>query len=329
MSERRVLLTGASGFVGRRLAPVLEALGWRVLCASRNAPDMRARWPERSWVELDLHEPDDIDRALEGCEAAYYLVHSLTESPSGLFERERTVAESFALAAERARLGRVIYLGATAPQGPPSEHLRSRLEVGRVLRSGSVPALELRAGMIVGYGSASWRIARDLAARLPGMILPRWLRTRSEPVAIDDVLIALADGVSLPLRSSASFDLPGPAVMSYREILERTARLLGHRRVPVLEAPVGSPNLSSQWIRLVTSADWAVSHELVLGLTHDLLARNDEYWQLTEHPPLLTFEQAGRLALEEEAWQRRYAPAAQVLETVVDWVAQGPLSWGA
>jgi uncharacterized protein YbjT (DUF2867 family) len=290
---------------------------------------MRARWPGRTWVQFDLNQPDEIERALVGCEATYYLVHSLTENPSGLYERERRVAENFALAAGRARVGRVIYLGATAPQGPPSEHLRSRLEVGRVLRDGAVPALELRAGMIVGYGSASWRIARDLAARLPAMILPRWLRTRSEPVAIDDVLIALADGARLPLSASASFDLPGPAVMSYREVLERTARLLGHRRLPVLEAPVGSPNLSSQWIRLVTSADWAVSHELVLGLTHDLLARSDEYWQLTEHPPLLSFERAGRLALEEEARQRQFAPTAQVLETVVDWVAQGPLSWGA
>ena len=329
VSGRQVLLTGASGFVGRRLAPVLQTLGWRVLCGTRNVVAMRARWPERNWVQLDLDEPDDVEQALEGCEVAYYLVHSLTQDPSGLFEREHRTAEIFALAAERARLGRVVYLGATAPQGPPSEHLRSRLEVGRILRNGAVPALELRAGMIVGYGSASWRIARDLAARLPGMILPTWLRTRSEPVAIDDVLIALADGLRLPLAASASFDLPGPAVMSYREVLERTARLLGHRRVPVVEAPIGSPNLSSQWIRLVTSADWAVSHELVLGLTHDLLARSDAYWQLTDHPPLLSFEQAGRLALEEEARERRFAPPAQVLETVVDWVAQGPLSWGA
>jgi hypothetical protein len=160
------------------------------------------------------------------------------------------------------------------------------------------------------------------------MILPTWLRTRSEPVAIDDVLIALADAARLPWSISTSFDLPGPEIMSYREVLERRARLLGHRRVPVIEAPVGSPNLSSQWIRLVTSANWAVSHELVLGLTHDLLAHGDEYWQLTEHPPLLSFEQAGRLALEEEARERRFALPAQVLETGVDWVAQGPLSWG-
>jgi hypothetical protein len=160
------------------------------------------------------------------------------------------------------------------------------------------------------------------------MVLPRWLRTRSEPIAIDDVLIALADAARMPLSRSMSFDLPGPEVMSYREVLERTARLLGHQRLPVIEAPVGSPNLSSQWIRLITSADWAVAHELVLGLTHDLLARSDEYWQITEHPPLLTFDQAGRLALEEESRHRQLAPPALALERVVDWLAEGPLSWG-
>jgi uncharacterized protein YbjT (DUF2867 family) len=159
-----------------------------------------------------------------------------------------------------------VYLGATEPQGPPSEHLRSRLEVGRVLRAGGVLALELRAAMIVGNGSASWRIVRDLAARLPAMVLPRWLRTRSQPVAIDDV-IALATGARLPLTRSASFDLPGPEILSYREVLVRTARLFGHRRLQVVDVPVLSPTLSSQWIRLITMADWAVARELVLGLT--------------------------------------------------------------
>jgi uncharacterized protein YbjT (DUF2867 family) len=323
-----VLLTGASGFVGQRLAPVLEAVGWRVCCASRHAAAMRSRWPKRTWVQADLNEVDDVDRVLAQCRVAYFLVHGLAESSSELFARERGVAETFALAAERAGLERIVYLGATAPQGPPSEHLRSRLEVGHVLRSGAVPALELRAGMIVGYGSASWRIARDLAARLPAMVLPTWLSTRSQPVAIDDVIMALTNAAQLPLPRSASLDLPGPEIMSYREVLERTARLLGHRRLPVVQVPVGSPNVSSQWIRLVTRADWAVAHELVLGLTHDLVARNDDYWQLTVHPPLLTFEQAGRQALDEEARKRRMALPAQTLEAVVDWVAKGPLAWG-
>src|SRR5579871_4036543 len=291
--RRQVLLSGASGFVGRRLATVLEVLGWRVVCVTRDARRARRAWPERTWLEADLTRDADVRRALQGCRVAYYLVHSLAEESPALIEREHAMADTFLRAAEDAGVERIVYLGATAPQGPPSVHLESRLEVGRVLRSSdTVPALELRAGMIVGYGSASWQIVRDLAARLPAMVLPRWLQTRSQPVAIDDVIVALATGARFPLDSSASFDLPGPEVMTYRETLLRTAELLGHRHLVTLDVPVLSPMLSAQWIRLVTMADWSVARELVQGLTSDLLARSDTYWQLIGHPPLLNFDRA-------------------------------------
>jgi uncharacterized protein YbjT (DUF2867 family) len=321
----QVLLTGASGFVGRRLAPLLEALGWRVRCLTRDASASARRWPHRTWNEGNVSRADDIERALAGCQAAYYLIHSLADHDAALVEREQAMAETFGLAAERVGLGRIVYLGATAPQGPPSDHLRSRLEAGRVLRGGRVPILELRAGMIVGYGSASWQIVRDLAARLPAMVLPRWLQTRSQPVAIDDVIVALASGMRVPLSSSESFDLPGPEVLTYRETLVRTAALLGHTRLLAVDVPVLSPMLSSQWIRLVTRADWSVARELVEGLTHDLLARSDEYWQLIAQLPLLTFEQAARRALNEEARQQEPGPPARALESLVDLLAGGGL----
>jgi len=269
-----------------------------------------------------------MTRALDGCGVAYYLVHSLAEDSSALVEHETELAETFARAAERAGVERIVYLGATAPQGPPSDHLLSRLEAGRVLRSGPVATLELRAGMIVGYGSASWQIVRDLAARLPAMVLPRWLHSRSEPVAIDDVIVALATGARVPLGESQSFDLPGPEIMSYRDTLMRTARLLGHRRVAVIDVPVLSPMLSAQWIRLVTMADWSVAQALVLGLTSDLLARGDDYWQLIGHYPL-DFQQAARLALQEETRTRRPSLADQVFEAAVDVVTGQPFPSGS
>jgi len=322
-ASQHVLVTGASGFVGRRLTPVLKALGMTVRCLPRDASRAARQWPSRTWIQGDVSRADDLERVLAGCQAAYYLVHGLAEHSSALVQRERAMAETFALAAERAGLQRVVYLGATAPQESPSDHLRSRLEAGRVLRSGRVPALELRAGMIVGYGSASWQIVRDLAARLPAMVLPRWLQTRSQPVAIDDVIVALASGLRVPLTVSQSFDLPGPQIMTYRETLVRTAALLGHTRLVAVDVPVLSPMLSSQWIRLVTRADWSVARELVEGLTHDLLARDDEYWQLIAQLPLLTFEQAARRALEEEDRQQEPGRPARALETVVDLVAGG------
>ncbi len=320
-ADRQVLITGASGFVGRRIAPVLEALGWRVRCLTRDASAAARRWPHRTWIEGDVSRADDVARALAGCQAAFYLVHGLADHASALVQRERAMAETFVLEVERAGLQRVIYLGATAPQGQPSDHLLSRLEAGRVLRSGAVPVLELRAGMIVGYGSASWQIVRDLAARLPAMVLPRWLQTRSQPVAIDDVIVALASGLRVPLSASQSFDLPGPEILTYRDALLRTSALLGHTRLVTIDVPVLSPGLSSQWIRLVTRANWSVARELVEGLTYDLLARSDEYWQLIAQVPLLTFEQAALRALEEEARGQEPGPAGRALESMADLLA--------
>ena len=324
-SPGQVLLTGASGFVGRRLAPVLEVLGWQVACVTRDPRRARRHWPRRTWLAADLAHPDDVRRVLDGCRVAFYLVHSLAEESPALIERERRMAQTFLRAAEAASVERIVYLGATAPQGPPSVHLQSRLEVGRVLRSerSRVSTLELRAGMIVGYGSTSWQIVRDLAARLPAMILPRWLQTRSQPVAIDDVIVALATGARIPLEGSASFDLPGPEIMTYRETLLRTAELIGHRRPVTVDVPLLSPMLSAQWVRLVTMADWSVARELVQGLSSDLLARSDEYWQLTGQSPLLSFDQAVRRALEDElrASETPRSVGARAFEGLVDRVA--------
>src|SRR5690606_4808554 len=144
-------------------------------------------------------------------------------------EREARAAEAFARAAEWAGLSRMIYLGGMAPEGEPSRHLASRLRTGAVLRGSRVPTVELRASMIVGAGSASWRICRDLALRLPAMILPRWLASRTQPVAIADVVAALVAALELDVSHAADYDLPGPEILTIREVLERTARLAGMR----------------------------------------------------------------------------------------------------
>ena len=178
-ADADVLLTGAAGFVGSRLWPALDTAGLRVRCVTRDAERAARRWPERDWVQADLADPTDRDRALAGCRVAYYLVHGLAEGRRDFRSQEAALARAFSEAAARQGIERIVYLGGVAPQGPPSEHLRSRLEVGEALRAGQVPVIELRAGMIVGAGSTSWLIVRDLAARLPAMVLPRWMQTRS------------------------------------------------------------------------------------------------------------------------------------------------------
>jgi uncharacterized protein YbjT (DUF2867 family) len=296
----KVLLSGATGFVGRAVQPRLVAAGWEVRSLTRRRAAEQPRSPGVEWVEGDVARPGDVARAMEGVRAALFLVHGMGEGAD--FERrEVEEARQFALAAGQAGVSRLAYLGGVAPAGLPSPHLRSRLAVGEALRQGPVPALELRASMIIGHGSLSWLIVRDLAARLPMMVLPAWLRSRTQPVAIDDVVAALVAALDVPLEGSASYDLPGPEIMSCREILDETARQLHLAPPRALELPVLTPRLSSHWVHLVTRARWSVAREVVLGLTHDLLARDDSYWGLIGHGARLPFAEAARRALAAEA----------------------------
>lgn len=298
----RVLLTGATGFVGGRLYPALTERGYEVRCASRNPARARDRAPDRAWVRLDVDAPETLAPALEGCAAAYYLVHGMGESGGdGDYEaRELAAARTFAEAARAAGVRRIVYLGGVAPAGPASKHLRSRLAVGDALRRGPVPTVELRAGMIVGAGSASWRICRDLAVRLPAMVLPKWLKSRSQPVAIRDVVAALCAALDRVPEAPVVLDVPGPEVLSARQILERIAALQGTRPF-VVEVPVVTPRLSTLWIELVSSADRALARELVEGLTSDLLAPDEGIWRHLPEHRRLGFDEAARVAFLEEA----------------------------
>jgi uncharacterized protein YbjT (DUF2867 family) len=294
---QRVLLTGATGFIGQRLYPTLCERGWRVTSASRDIEARARREPERRWVKLDIEQPESVQAALVGMDAVVYLIHAMGQS--GDFEaKEQAAAESMRSAAERAGVRRIVYLGGVAPAGAPSKHLRSRLATGDVLRSGSVPTVELRAGMIIGAGGLSWRMVRDLSARLPFMILPSWLQNHSQPVAVADVVAAIADALERPPEVSGVFDLPGPELMTGEQILQRIAALLGTRPY-TLRVPVLTPKLSSYWLKLVTRADFGVAQELVEGLTSDLVAQNRSYWSLMPGYVPTPFERAARTALDE------------------------------
>ena len=293
-----ILLTGATGFVGSALQPALARRG-PVRCLTRDAARARARRPGLDWIEGDIADETACARALEGCGTAVYLVHSIGQNRD-FRRREVEAARHFAEAAAAAGLHRIVYLGGVAPSGRCSEHLRSRLEVGEVLRAGPVRTVELRASMIIGHGSLSWLIVRDLAARLPVMVLPRWLRSRTEPVAIDDVVVALLAALEIPLEASARFDIPGPEVLTGEQILVATARAMGLPPPLRFALPLLTPQLSSHWIRLVTRARWNVAHELVLGLGGDLLSEDDRFWRMIGHEHRLPFREAARQALEAE-----------------------------
>jgi len=314
-AQPTLLLTGATGFVGSAVRPALASAGWHVRCLTRDAAQARKRQPALDWVGGDVSDAASCARALAGCQAALYLVHGIGEG-ADYHRREVAAATTFSRAAAAAGVERIVYLGGVAPAGSGSEHLRSRLEVGETLRAGAVKTVELRASMIVGHGSLSWLIVRDLAARLPVMVLPQWLKSRTEPVGIGDVVIALVRALALPLPTSAYFDLPGPLALSGKEILEETARVMGLPRPRVIEVPLLSPRLSSLWVRFVTRAEWSVAREVVVGLANDLLAHDDRFWRLIDHPNRLTFAEAARVALTAERRQQAVTGTWGAIEQV-------------
>jgi uncharacterized protein YbjT (DUF2867 family) len=321
----RVLLTGATGFVGHAVYPALRRAGYDVRCMTRDATRAARHDPQRAWVSGDVDDEASIERALDGCDMAFYLVHGMAASGGSLRAHEVAQGERFARAAARVGVRRVVYLGGVAPaDGHGSAHLQSRLAVGEALRAGAVPTIELRASMIIGRGSLSWVIVRDLAARLPVMVLPRWLTSRTEPVAIDDVVAALVGALTVPLTASAWFDVPGPEALSGREILDRTATILGLHHPRMLEVPFLTPRLSSWWVRLVTRAEWSVAREVVVGLTDDLLARDDRYWALIGQGPRIGFDEAARRAVREEQRDGPMTGPWGAVERTLQRVARAP-----
>jgi uncharacterized protein YbjT (DUF2867 family) len=284
-----------------------------VIGATRDPKAAAARWPGRTFRALDVRDEATLGPALRGCDAAVYLVHSMADAKD-YDDVEQRSAETFARAAQQAGLRRIVYLGGIQPSGKPSRHLMSRLKTGAALRAGTVPTIELQASMIIGAGSESFRIVRDLSARLPVMLLPAWLETRTQPIALDDVTAAIAHALRIAHAESAAYALPGPEVLTCKEILVRTAEHLGHAP-GMWGVPLVSPRLSSYWITLVTRADKHVARELVEGLRSDLVASDDGFWRLYPEHTRMSFHEALDRALPEE--ERGLSPRARWLERAV------------
>jgi len=287
----RVVVFGASGTIGRVLLPALDR-EHQVVAVSRR-PRAAPSEPTH-WAVADASDSASVRRVLEGTQVVYYLVHSLG-SPD-FEERDRQAAEIVAREAERAGVAQIIYLGGLGDDAPGlSPHLRSRIETGRRLASGGVPVTVLRAAMVIGPGSAAFETIVALVDRLPGMVTPRWVSTPTQPIALVDVVRYLAGLCGLEKAFGASFDAGGPEVMTYREMIERIARLRG-RHPLIVEVPVLSPRLSSYWLHLVTPVNAQMARPLIEGLRNPTVARDDRIRELLPFP-LTSFEEAARAAL--------------------------------
>lgn len=261
----RVLVTGATGFIGGRLVPVLLEAEHEVRVLVRDAAGYDA--PDGVEVaEGDLLEPGSFEDAVAGVDAVYYLVHSM-RAGADYAERDRRAARNFAAAAGEAGVTRVVYLGGLGEERDRlSEHLRSRREVEHVLGEGDYDLTTLRAAVIIGKGSASFEMVRQLAKRLPVMVTPEWVNTRCQPIAVGDVVAYLVGVLDAPETAGDTFEIGGPDVLTYEEVLRRTARVLHGWEPLVVRVPVLTPRLSAYWVHLVTDVPKPVAHPLILGL---------------------------------------------------------------
>jgi uncharacterized protein YbjT (DUF2867 family) len=287
----KIAVFGATGVIGRALVPVLAEHN-DVVAVSRHSA--RLRQANLETATADVTDSHAVRRALDGVDAVYYLVHSL--GAPDFSERDLNGASTVAREAERAGISQIVYLGGLGDDSPDlSPHLRSRIETATALASASVPVTTLRAAVVVGRGSAGFETIVALVDRLPVMLAPRWISTTTQPIALADVVRYLDGVVGHPEAIGVSFDVGGPDVLTYREMIEVVARLRGKRR-PIVEIPILTPRLSSYWLHLVTPVRAGVARPLIEGLRNPTIARDDDIRRLVPIP-LTSFEDAARTAL--------------------------------
>ncbi len=289
-----VLVTGATGFVGRRLVPVLVERGLDVRAMTRR-PD--AYDGQGAAVGGDVHDADSLDAALEGIDVAIYLVHSLDDDD---FERkDAEAAVTFGRAAAAAGVQQIVYLGGLgAEEDDLSPHLRSRREVEGKLAEGGVPVTVLRAAIVVGAGGISWEITRQLVKNLPAMVVPKWVNTLTQPIAVDDVIRYLDGVIGNEAALGRVLEIGGPEQLTYLQMMQEAAQVMLGRRVPIVTIPVLTPSLSSHWIAFVTDVDTTTAKNLIDSMATEVVVHDDSILTIVPGEPI-TYIDAVRQAIEE------------------------------
>ncbi|MCG3175866.1 MAG: hypothetical protein MOGMAGMI_00803 [Candidatus Omnitrophica bacterium] len=295
----KILLTGASGYVGGRLLKKLEGSGYAVRCVARRPEFLKnSIGPATELVQGDLLDRDSMQKALAGVDVAYYLVHSM--GSKGVFEQEERIsAANFASAAKDAGIKKIIYLGGISHGNELSAHLKSRQQVGAILRESGVPVIELRASIIIGSGSLSFEMIRALMERLPVMTTPKWVNVMAQPISIEDVIAYLLGSVELPAHESRTFEIGGPDRMSYLDLMKEYGRQRGLRRL-IVPVPVLSPGLSSLWLGLVTPLYARVGRKLIESIRHETTVHDSEALRVYSVKPMPIREAIERALKNED-----------------------------
>ncbi|WP_256106196.1 SDR family oxidoreductase [Streptomyces sp. ODS05-4] len=331
----RCLVTGATGYIGGRLVPELLRAGHRVRCLARTPQKLRDQpWAgDVETVQGDALDEESVGSAMQGVDVAYYLVHALGTG-ARFEEKDRQAARIFAERAHAAGVKRIVYLGGLTPSAVPerelSPHLRSRAEVGRIFVQGPVPATVLRAAVIIGSGSASFEMLRYLTERLPVMVTPSWVHTRIQPIGVRDVLRYLVGSATMPEDVDRTFDIGGPDVLTYQDMMLGYARVAGLRKRLILPVPVLTPGLSSHWVGLVTPVPASIAKPLTESLRHEVVCREHDIARYVPDAPgqPLPYREAVELALRkvrdaqvDTRWSSASLPGApsDPLPTDPDW----------
>jgi uncharacterized protein YbjT (DUF2867 family) len=316
---QRIAITGATGYIGGRLVPRLLDAGYAVRCLVRSPRKLSDRpWaqnPHVETVQVDLEDAAALTASLQGCDAAYFLVHSMVSAGAAYAEKDLKLATGFATACKNAGVQRIIYLGGLGEMGDGlSEHLTSRREVEKALNSAGVPVTTLRAAMIIGSGSASFEILRYLVQRLPVMVTPKWVITKCQPIAVRNVLAYLAGLLEKPETAGETYDIGGPEVLTYHQIMNIMAEELKLPKRVIIPLPILTPTLSSYWIHLVTPLNKEIARPLAEGLRNPVIARDDRITKIIPQK-LLTVREAIAAA--------RSKTAEGLVET--SWSMAGPI----
>jgi uncharacterized protein YbjT (DUF2867 family) len=297
----KTLVLGGTGYVGSKLVPRLIRTGRQLRCLARDPARLVSR--EVEVVQGDASDKSAVESAVSGCDRIVYLIHSMTAQSSDFEEHDIRIASNIALAAERARVQQIVYLGGLGKKGAAqTPHLRSRHEVARILRSTCVPVTELRAAVIIGAGSASFEMIKSLVTRLPIMICPKWVNVRTQPIAIDDVIEYITRSLEMPSALSQTIDIGGATILSYRDMMLAVARQMDRRRL-IIPVPVLTPWLSSHWVNLVTTVSAPLARALIESVRSETVCENDSALELFDFTPI-GFEEAVARAVAQSTSQQ-------------------------
>ncbi len=298
-----VLVTGASGFIGSHLVTALIERGHHVKAMTRH-PDTYEGAGDP--VAGDVFDPDSLIAPLQGVDVAYYLVHSLDSKD--FVDKDANAAKAFSAAAAAAGVSRIIYLGGLGSDDDQlSPHLKSRREVEELLGSDGIPVTSLRAAVVIGSGGISWEMTRQLVKHLPAMLAPKWVYTRTQPIALPDVIRYLVGVLDKPESAGVAYEVGGPDVLRYIDMMRRAAAVMQHRKLPIIPVPLLSPRLSSGWLALVTDVDMATARNLIDSMTNEVVVKDDKITRLLPGR-LIGYDEAVELALETKTQEEAGEP---------------------